>query len=142
MSQPYDGDRLLVCPLEESDFEHVCAVIVSGDGGNFCGHALLHIGTSWSWYVHIAGVYKEPKFLHENDYLRYLNENGKREIRRWAVRLPNPKGAHEKLHELIVKPWLWGIFIHNCASFVEQVMRAGGSRAGQLFNCPSMEPFA
>jgi hypothetical protein len=102
----------------------------------------LHIGGSWSWYVHIAGFYKVPKFMHESGYKRYLKENGKREIRRWIVKLPNPQGAHKKLHELIEKPWLWGIVAHNCASFVEEVVQAGGSKAGVYLNCPIAEPFA
>lgn len=142
MSKPYDGAQMIVCPLDVSDFQHTCAVVVSGDGINACGHTLLHIGGSWSWYVHIAGFYKVPKFMHESGYLRYLKESGKREIRRWPIKLSNPDGAHKKLHELIEKPWLWGVVAHNCASFVEEVMQAGGSKAGVYLNCPIAEPFA
>lgn len=141
MSRPYEGTQLLVCPVETSDFHHVCAVIVSGDGINACGHTLLHIGGSWSWYVHIAGFYKVPKFMPESGYRRYLKENDKHEFRRWHIKLPNPTGAHAKLHELVEKPWFWGIVAHNCASFVEEVVQAGGSNAGQYLNCPRMEPF-
>jgi hypothetical protein len=140
MSKPFDGDAMILCPLDLTDFKHTCAVIVSGDGVNACGHTVLHIGDSW--YVHIAGFYKAPKFMHESGYQRYLRESGKREIRRWIVRLPNPAGAHRKLEELIAKPWLWGILPHNCASFAEEVLQAGGSKAGMYFNCPSVEPFA
>jgi hypothetical protein len=92
--------------------------------------------------VHIAGFYKMPKFMHESGYRRYMKENGKREMRRWPIKLPNPRGAHEKLHELIEKPWLWGILAHNYASFVEEVVQAGGSKAGIYLNCPIAEPFA
>ena len=141
MTKPYEGAKMIVCPLEESDFHHVCAVVVSGDGINACGHTLLHIGNSWSWYVHIAGFYNAPKFMHESGYRRYLKENSKRELRRWPIKLPNPKRAHEKLHELIEKPWLWGILAHNCASFVEEVVQAGGSKVGIYLNCPIAEPF-
>jgi hypothetical protein len=140
MSKPFDGDAMILCPLDLTDFKHTCAVIVSGDGVNACGHTVLHIGDSW--YVHIAGFYKAPKFMHESGYQRYLRENGKHELRRWIVRLPNPAGAHRKLEELIAKPWLWGILPHNCASFAEEVLQAGGSKAGMYFNCPSVEPFA
>jgi len=141
MSNPYEGAAMILCPLEERDFQHVCAVIVTGDKFNPCGHTLLHVGGSWSWYVHIAGPYKLPKWIPGSNYLRYLNENGKREIRRWTIKLPNPKGAHDKLHELMQKPWLWGVVAHNCTSFAEEVARAGGSKAGQYFNCPIAEPF-
>lgn len=141
MSTPYEGASMLVCPLELSDFQHVCAVIVSGHKVNPCGHTLLHVGESWSWYVNIAGPYKLPKFIPESNYKRYLKENGKREIRRWHIKLPNPKGSHDKLHELMDKPWLWGAVVHNCTSFAEEVVRAGSSKAGQYFNCPIAEPF-
>ncbi|TFW27941.1 hypothetical protein [Massilia horti] len=141
MSKPYEGAAMLVCPLELSDFQHVCAVIVSGHKVNPCGHTLLHIGKSWSWYVHISGPYNLPKFMPQSNYMRYLKENGKREIRRSPIKLPNPKGAHEKLHELIEKPWIWGAVVHNCTSFEEEVVRAGGSNAGQYFNCPIAERF-
>jgi len=141
MSTVYEGAAMILCPLEVSDFQHVCAVIVSGHKVNPCGHTLLHIGKSWSWYVHIAGPYKLPKFIPESNYMRYLKENGKREIRRWQIKLPNPKGAHDKVHELIEKPWFWGVVAHNCTSFAEEVVQAGGSNAGQYFNCPIAEPF-
>ena len=142
MSTPYEGAPMFVSPLELSDFQHVCAVIVTGDKLNPCGHTLLHVGESWSWYIHVAGgVYKLPKFIPQSHYMRYLKENGKREIRRWDIKLPNPKGARDKLHELIDKPWFWGVIAHNCTSFAEEVVRAGGSEAGQYFNCPIAEPF-
>ena len=140
MSRPYDGDEMILCPLDITDFKHTCAVIVSGSPGNLCGHALLHVGDGW--YFHIAGRNSLPKFMYESGYQRYLKENGKHEIRRWIVKLPNPRGAHQKLHELLKKPWLWLVLPNNCASFVEEVMQAGGSNAGLYFNCPSVEPFA
>ncbi|WP_313030579.1 MCP four helix bundle domain-containing protein [Massilia alkalitolerans] len=81
-------------------------------------------------------------WMPESNYTRYLKENGKHEVRRWPIKLPYPKGAHEKLHELTQKPWLWGAVVHNCTSSAEEVVRAGGSKAVQYFNCPIAEPFA
>lgn len=140
MPAPYEGDEMILCPLHSSDFKHTCAVIVSGDGPNFCGHALLHVGNAW--YFHVAGRNSLPKFMHESSYQRYLKETGKREIRRWIVKLSNTQGAHQKLHELMKKQWLWLAVPNNCASFIEEVVQAGGSKAGMYFNCPAAEPFA
>lgn len=140
MSESYIGDEMVICPLRTSDFRHTCAVIVSGDGINICGHALLHVGNGW--YFHVAGKNDLPKFMSESGYMRYLRENGKREIRRWIVHLPNPAGAHRKLEELLAKKWRWLVLPNNCASFVEEIMQAGGSNAGTYLNCPSAEPFA
>lgn len=136
---PYDGDVMVHNVIRPSDFKHCCAVVVTGTPANFCGHALLHTGGGL--YFHIAGFNNKPKIMTQNGYLRYLKENGKREIRRWVVSIPDPAGAHRKLDELLAKRWLWLMLPQNCASFVEEVVRAGGSKAGQYFNCPSMEPF-
>lgn len=140
MAEPYNGDEVVINPLKPSDFTHTCAVIVSGDGVNMCGHALLHVGDSW--YFHVAGRNNLPRFMHESGYMRYLKENGKREYGRWIITLPNPAGAHRKLDELLAKKWLWLVVRDNCVSFVEEVVQAGGSKAGMYFNCPAAEPFA
>lgn len=140
MPDPYIGDDMVRSPLKRSDFQHACAVIVSGDSINICGHALLHIGDGW--YFHVAGKYDLPKFMNEDGYMRYLRENGKREIRRWIVKLTNPAGAQRKLEELLAKKWRWLVLPNNCTTFVEEVVRAGGSNAGMYFNCPAAEPFA
>jgi hypothetical protein len=140
MSAPYVGDRMRQCPIKPFDFQRARAVIVSGDGINFCGHALLCTGGGW--YFHVAGRHNVPKFMREDGYMRYLREHGKHEIRRWVVKIPNPAGAHSKLEELLTQPWRWAILPNNCVSFVEEVVKAGGSNAGMYFNCPVAEPFA
>lgn len=136
---PYEGDVMVNCFIRPSDFQHTCAVIVTGVPGNFCGHALLHLGSGW--YFHTTGFHDLPRFMNESGYRRYLSENDKREIRRWVVPIPSPLGAYEKLEELLLKQWLWLALPNNCVNFVEEVVQAGGSTAGMIFNCPSIEPF-
>lgn len=46
--ESYSGEIMLRSMLKPSDFEHACAVIVTGDEVNFCGHTLLH--TKHDWY--------------------------------------------------------------------------------------------
>lgn len=46
-----------------------------------------------------------------------------------------------KLEELLAAKWTWGVLPHNCASFVEEVVQAGGSDAGLYSNCPALETF-
>lgn len=140
MSRPYVGEMMLTNPLRTSDFLHTCAVIVSGDPGNPCGHALLHVGDFW--YFHVAGRNDVPKHMHEAGYRRYLKENSKREIRRWIVQIPNPEAAHQKLLEVVSKRWPWYVLYNNCVSFVEVILEAGGSKAGMYLNCPTLERFA
>lgn len=97
---------------------------------------------SYAWYFHVAGRKDLPKFVSESGYPRYLHENSKLEIRRWIVKVPNPEGAYQELLEVAIKKWPWYVVHNNCASFVEVVLEAGGSKAGMYLNCPSVEPFA
>jgi hypothetical protein len=140
MADPYVGDFMHQCLLEPFDFQNTCAVIVSGWGPNFCGHTLLHTGGGW--YFHVDGRNDPPRFMREEGYMRFLKENRKHEIRRWIIKIPNPAGAHRKLEELLAKQWAWWVVYNNCVSFVEDVVKAGGSDAGMYFNCPAAEPFA
>jgi len=137
---PFDGDPMYHNVISQSDFKHCCAVIVTGDFGNPCGHALLHTGGGL--YFHVAGRFNQPKLMSRTGYGRYLRENDKQELRRFIVPIPNPAGAHRKLEELLAKPWRWLVLPNNCVSFVEEVVLAGGSNAGMHFNCPRMESFA
>jgi len=138
--RPYIGDIMHSCFLRPSDFNHACAVIVSGDSINFCGHALLHIGGT-GWYFHVAGFNEVPRFMNEAGYKRYLKEGGKHEIRRTLVPISNPVGAHRKLEDILAKRWQWLLIPNNCASFVEEIVQAGGSKAGLYLNCPTAERF-
>lgn len=140
MSEPYLGEVMHMCPIKPFGWQHTRAVIVSGYGINFCGHCILYTGDGW--YFHIDGVNNRPWFMREEGYMRYLRENGKHEIRRWIVKIPNPAGAQAKLEELLTKQWRWWVLYHNCESFVQEVVKAGGSNAGMYFNCPTAEPFA
>jgi hypothetical protein len=136
---PYVGDIMYQCRLQPYDFAHAYAVVVSGAAWNPCGHMLLNTGGGW--YFHIAERKGKPRFMYEAGYRRYLTEHGKREIRRTFVHIPDPASSHKKLEELLAKDWSWWVMPSNCASFVEDVVQAGGSNAGLYFNCPSRENF-
>lgn len=59
-----------------------------------------------------------------------FTEGGKHEIRRKIVPISDPLGAHRKLEELLAKRWQWLLLPNNCVSFVEEIVLAGGSKAG------------
>jgi hypothetical protein len=77
----------------------------------------------------------------ESGYRRYLEETGKKELKRNFVKLSNSKAADGKLEELLQQQWTWFFLPHNCARFVEVVVQAGGSNAGLYSNCPTLETF-
>jgi hypothetical protein len=145
---PYEGELLDYCPAD-LDFTLTQAVVVSGASWNPCGHMILCAGTSsdTSWYFHIAGqgiselagIYAYPKFMREAGYNRYLDENGKSEIRRLDAQISNPAGAYNKLMDLMNKKWFWRILPNNCATFVKEIISAGGGNLRVLFNCPDQE---
>ena len=142
----YHGDILIYCPTD-IDFSVVYAVVVSGDFPNPCGHALLFVPSVYAiasdhgYYFQVAQAYGLPRIMDKDGYDRYLKGNGKTEITRYAVTISNPNGAYEKLVDLMGKKWVWGVLPNNCAAFVEDIVRAGGSSAGLYSNCPRLEGF-
>ncbi|MEP6923190.1 MAG: hypothetical protein ABI954_01885 [Pyrinomonadaceae bacterium] len=142
----YEGEIMQQVPAN-LDFTMVYAVIVSGDGPNPCGHALLfvpfqrNIAQSGGYYFQVAGVIRYPRGLSVEGYARYMRETGKTEITRYGIPLSNPSGAQARLAELLNKYWVWLVIPHNCAAFVEDIARGGGSSAGLWSNCPSRETF-
>jgi hypothetical protein len=53
------------------------------------------------------------------------------------VRITDPKWAQRKLEELSAARWRWMVLPHNCASYVEEILTAGGAKdAGIASNCP------
>jgi hypothetical protein len=87
----------------------------------------------------VLGVHAYPKFMREEGYNRYLLENSKHEIRRLDARITNPSGAYSKLMGLMADKWFWGVLPHNCASFVTEIIRAGGGDLTVRLNCPDQE---
>lgn len=117
-------------------------MVVSGDGPNYCGHLILNVGGVGGMYFHVAGEWRTfPREMAEDGYRRYLKEHGKSELKRFSVTISNPMGAMLKLEELLSAKWTWGVLPHNCASFVEDIVQAGGSKAGLYSNCPALEKF-
>lgn len=135
----YDGDHIDFCMA--FDFTRAYAVVVSGAKWNPCGHMLLNTGGTGGWYFHVAEVRGRPKFMGEAGYQRYLIENGKKEVSRTFVKIPDPDACNRKLEELLLKQWTWFLLPNNCASFVEDVLQAGGTKAGLYSNCPTRETF-
>jgi len=137
----YEGDPMTACPLQAYDFANTHAVVVSGDGPNFCGHLILNVGGLGGRYLHVAGIKTEPRMMDEPGYRRYLRENRKKELNRFSVPITNPTAAMLTLEQLLSTSWYWGVLPHNCASFVEEIVRSGGSSAGLYSNCPAIERF-
>ena len=80
--------------------------------------------------------------LHGRDRLQALPERARQDRVKPHLRaVPNPVASQWRLEELLVDPWTWLILPNNCAHFVEEVLQAGGSKAGLYSNCPSKEVF-
>ncbi|WP_157271036.1 hypothetical protein [Azohydromonas aeria] len=129
----YRGERLMSCGAVPFDWHQAHVVVVSGTGPNLCGHAMVNAGR---FYFHVDGLNDYPWFMNAQGYKRYLHENGKREIYRRWVQIPDPDAAQAKLEEYSIRRWRWLVLPNNCASFVEEVFKAGGSDVGSWTNCP------
>lgn len=134
----YEGEELKYCPTNPFFGADPFAVVVSGDGINSWGHMLLHSPLALpGTYFQVAGVRACPRYLTDGGFRRYMNETGKKELRRFQVRIPDKRAAHCKLEELLSKPWTWWAVVHNCESFVEEIVIAGRGRpihTGVFFN--------
>lgn len=82
-----------------------------------------------------------PHYMQELGFRRYLRENGKRVLSQRSVKTTRPEAAQFKLDQLMSKRWLWLMAPNNCASFLEEVVQAGGSTADLYLNCPTLERF-
>jgi hypothetical protein len=145
----YEGEILEACP-GDIDFTNTSAVVVSGAPWNPCGHMLFCCGTNSddSWYFHVAGqgvrevfgFWAYPKFMRgDANYNRYLNENGKYEIRRLDATISDSSGAYIKLIHFMSYKWFWKVLPHNCAAFAKRIIEAGGGDVTVLLNCPDQE---
>jgi len=132
----YEGDDLNACGVLNIDLSKIAVVAVTGSGPNICGHLIL--GTGGDLYFHVAGWNTYPKYMTASNLTRYLKENGKTEIRRRHMTLPDPNGALSYLEGLLSKTWQWGILPHNCVAFVEDVIAAGGGSWSSASNCPAV----
>jgi len=135
----YEGDDLNACGVLNIDLSNIAVVAVSGSGPNICGHLILGAGSGrGDLYFHVAGPITYPKYMTASNFTRYLKENGKTEIRRRHMSLPNPTRALNYLEGLMSKTWYWGILPHNCVAFVEDVIEAGGGSWSSASNCPAL----
>lgn len=140
----YEGIHLNECRARPFRWSDTYIVIVSGARWNPCGHTVLNSGGRGGYYFQVGGdgakaVYNKPLCMDESGFRRYLQENKKMELRRQRVVVPKPMAAQEKLDTLMSKPWLWTVLPHNCATFAEEILQAGGANIGITFNCPSRE---
>lgn len=141
--KPYVGEEMHQCLITPFDFKNTYAIVVSGDRFNPCGHMILNVGSTESagWWFHVIEIRGRPKFMRRAGYERYRKENSKTVLSTRRIEIPNPDGAQRKLDELLSRSWSWFVLPNNCASFLEGVVRAGGSKAGLYLNCPTLERF-
>ncbi len=143
----YEGEILTACGAIQLDFSKVYIVAVSGDGPNICGHLLIYASTGGGYYFHVTGdpagkrlgrLRGYPMYMNDSGYRRYLKETGKSELRRRQVDVPNPTAAALYVENLMSDKWTWAVLPHNCVSFVEAVIKAGGGTWGSYSNCPAV----
>jgi hypothetical protein len=137
----YIGEIDTRCLPAELDFRRAFAVSVSGTPPNICGHMLLNVGGRGGSYCHVIEPRGYPRYMSEAGYLRFLASHRKRELRRAYVPLPHPERSMARLEQLLSQPWHWWVLPHNCVTFVENVLQAGGTSAGLYTNCVVLERF-
>jgi hypothetical protein len=102
------------------------------------GHLILYTPSGGGYYFDVAGVYGVPRYMSAANFPRYLKENHKKELRRVYLVLPNPEGAAAYIEEALATDWAWWVLPHNCVSFCEEVIKAGGGVWSSYTNCPAI----
>jgi hypothetical protein len=122
--------------LDTVDFMHSAHFV--GVTGMFpAGHAILNVR---NLYFHVTRLISTPLWMTESQYRFYLSSNGKEEKYRVRVSDVNrPQAAKTRLKNLLHTKWLWLAIPHNCVCFCEDVLHAGGSKAGLFSNLPLHE---
>lgn len=137
----YIGDQINGKPMpKDLDWSRTEIVLVSGDTWNPCGHVLLSVGGGFGHYFQYttASVYGYATYIDsESNFQRYLLENKKSELSRKKLTIPDSKKAEERLTKLMNNKWAYGLVVHNCATFVEEVVKAGGNFWDFPDSCPS-----
>ena len=87
---------------------------------------------------HVTDLYGYPHYMNAAQYQKYLRANHKREFLRRRLTLPDPRGAELYLEAILSEDWTWGVLPHNCDSFCEEVIHAGGATWSSYSNCPVM----
>jgi len=105
--------------LNALTFNVVEAVVVSGDGPNFCGHMILRVD---DFYFHISGVYNYPMVIPKDKFNKYIKENEKTELFRTKRILKNKTAAKDKLKSLLSDKWLWLIIPNNCTDLLKKLL--------------------
>lgn len=133
--EKYQGRHINMCVKNAFVRGRVEVIIVNGTFPNYCGHALLNV--QGYGIVHISGMFKKPYFLaHFEEFHRYLRDNNKTVLDRYNFVLPNPDGASRRFYQLTYEPWRWLGLVHNCATFIRDILAAGGIASFYPANCP------
>jgi hypothetical protein len=140
----YEGTILTGCGEIHPDFTDTYVVLVSGVTP--CGHVLI-FDRKGGYYFHAVGdpegsglgeLTGYPLYMNQAGYARYLAENGKKELRRRPVDLPDPAGARDYIENRLSSTWTWLGLPHNCVTFAESVIAAGGGSWSSYSNCPKI----
>jgi hypothetical protein len=76
--------------------------------------------------------------MNQNGFERYLKETKKAVIKRRKVKLPKPNDALLYIEQELSEKWTWGVLPHNCVTFVEGIIKAGGGDWSSWTNCPAL----
>ena len=120
-------------------WDNATMVIVSGDRGNNCGHALLRIGEPGDQqYFHTDSGYGQPFHMNEEGFQTYLQKQGKTQLHEEPISVRNPEATHKALNDSLSNKYLWTGLPTNCVTYIENIIRKGGEPGYDPYNCPKL----
>jgi hypothetical protein len=131
----YDGKIMVGIPLPK-DLRWAETRLILMEGSTLCGHAVLQIG---DYYFHFAGPSRVeyPKMFTAGEFKAYLSQRGKHVIGYYNMDIAFPKLAEAELRNLLDRKWQTFVIAHNCATFVKEIIYAGGNRRPFQESCPT-----
>src|SRR5262245_2430144 len=126
LGQP--GPTFPMKSLTPDDFARRCYIIgVNGGGANKWGHTILEVKQCY-FQVARPGTHF-PCWLDPQGFKDYMVKESKKLWWRVHIKdITNPAKAWAELDKQLHETWTWGIMWHNCQSFAERIVHAGGSK--------------
>lgn len=126
---------------KDLNWNRTAMVLVTGDMPNTCGHVLLYVGGGFGHYFQYNGPNpfgSLPEFLNgDSVYRTYLTRGrGKTELARKYLAIPKPGQAQARLEELMNTKWRTLLIRHNCVTFAQEIIKAGGNFWDFATECP------
>lgn len=104
---------------------NVEVILMTGTSINPLGHTAIRVETkSGPAYLHVDKIAGKPLWMTEEEYIAVTKRAKLNAIHK--IKIPNVQGFEAEIKEKMAEDYLWIAGIHDCGTFVVDLLRAGG----------------